>query len=147
MSTPKNNDITRISQADNKPGGIDSRRNRKLFRREGRKRLDSKRLRDRASRREWSICDQVWSIDDRRAWVDSEHTIQRSALDPTPVTGGHSDSFKPAERRIKDGGDWRRRRDRAIRSYKRKLKRDTRNMICGAYDDRCTHAPPNRPHM
>lgn len=66
-----------------------------------------------------------------------------SALDPgrSPGERGHSDSFEPPERRISDGGDCRRRRrDRATRSYERKLKRDTRNMICGAHDDRCTRA-------
>lgn len=58
---------------------------------------------------------------------------------------GHSDSFEPPERRISDGGDCRRRRcDRATRSHKCKLKRDTRNMICGAYGDRCTRAGPDR---
>jgi hypothetical protein len=53
----------------------------------------------------------------------------------------HSDSFELAERRI---SDCRRRRDRATRSYKRKLKHDTRNMICGAHDDRCIHAALDR---
>lgn len=71
------------------------------------------------------------------------HSIQHGA------ERGHSDSFEtPSEQRISDGSDCRRRRrDRATRSYKRKLKRDTRNMICDAHGDRCTRAGLDTVHI
>lgn len=71
---------------------------------------------------------------DRRGWTAD--TRSNPALDPDTAERGHSDSFEQSDG-ISNGGDCRR-RDRATRSYKRKLKRDTRNMICGAHGDRCT---------
>lgn len=79
---------------------------------------------------------------DERGWIADIRS--NSALNPGISKRGHSDSFELAERRISDGGDCRR-RDHTTRSYK--LKRDTRNMICGAHGDRCTRAAPDRgPH-